>query len=345
MAPDLFPDDVRTVYSGTPGDYITSLAVNPVNSSEVLLTVQRNATGVVPITFSPTYTANIALMELYKSTDNGSTWTKLNTPMYYSGTGQYPLASLVRYAPSDPNTLYMDGAHYRSTDGGNTWTDISLPQAIHINSGALAIHPQNSTTLIAAVGTTTHAAAAKSTDGGSTWTTIGSGFPDGWTVDALSFDPTNSNTVYMAGWVYPDQYTRFYRSDDGGNTWIRKGDLGTGVPTQIEVTSSGTLYVNGNFGLMKSTDGGSTWTKKSAVGIGTGHYPGMILDSSTIYNASYDVYRVTNAGSTWTKINGNLPTINANKQSDVWNLAKTGNYLLAGTFWHGVMRLDLSTCP
>ncbi|HET9030069.1 MAG TPA: hypothetical protein VFN49_07830 [Candidatus Aquilonibacter sp.] len=64
---------------------------------------------------------------LFKSTDGGSTWTKLTGHGLPEGTtGRYGLA----IAPSDPNKVYAliestAGVLWRSDDGGNNWTLVS----------------------------------------------------------------------------------------------------------------------------------------------------------------------------------------------------------------------------
>jgi len=75
---------------------------------------------------------------LYKSTDGGDTWTRLNSvnprPMYFSQ---------VRVDPSDDKFLYVLGVSlYRSSDGGKTFTP-SGNRGVHPDQHALWIDPRD----------------------------------------------------------------------------------------------------------------------------------------------------------------------------------------------------------
>lgn len=80
---------------------------------------------------------------LYKSTDTGETWTRINSitprPMYFSK---------VRVDPNDENNIWVLGiALHRSTDNGRRFTDDGAP-GVHADHHAMWINPADSRHMI-----------------------------------------------------------------------------------------------------------------------------------------------------------------------------------------------------
>lgn len=152
---------------------------------------------------------------VYKSADNGKTWTWLGLPESHH-IGEIKLHS------TDPNTAWVavlghlyspnkERGIYKTTDGGKTWK-----QTLYVdeNTGAvdLDINPSNPNELYAGMWYRTRKAwnfeesgksggIFKSTDGGETWQKIsveGAGFPTGDGVGriGLAVYPKNPNIVY-----------------------------------------------------------------------------------------------------------------------------------------------------
>jgi len=85
--------------AGTAAEYYSySVAISPTDQNLVILATYYN---------------------LYRSTDCGTTWTKVTNNQYYN-------YSLV-FSPANPNTVFAGGYNYvyRSTDAGVTWTTYS----------------------------------------------------------------------------------------------------------------------------------------------------------------------------------------------------------------------------
>ncbi|HMP59531.1 MAG TPA: PDZ domain-containing protein [Gemmatales bacterium] len=81
---------------------------------------------------------------VYKSTDGGETWTRLNSlnprPMYFS---------LIRIDPNDDQTIYVGGiSMHRSTDGGKTFR-VDRAREVHADYHALWINPKDSRHIVA----------------------------------------------------------------------------------------------------------------------------------------------------------------------------------------------------
>ncbi len=84
--------------------------------------------------------------EVYRSTDGGDTWVKVNekpvggSPAYYYGQ--------IRVDPQNADVVYLLGVPVvRSTDGGHTWSG-NLAGGVHVDHHALWIDPANSNSLI-----------------------------------------------------------------------------------------------------------------------------------------------------------------------------------------------------
>ncbi len=152
---------------------------------------------------------------VYKSSDNGKTWTWL-------GLADSHHIGEIKLHATDPNTAWVavlghlyspnkERGIYKTTDGGKTWK-----QTLYIdeNTGAvdLDINPSNSNELYAGMWYRTRKAwnfeesgksggIFKSTDGGETWQKVsveGAGFPTGDGVGriGLAIYPKNPNIVY-----------------------------------------------------------------------------------------------------------------------------------------------------
>ena len=118
---------------------------------------------------------------IYRSTNNGVSWTKLTNGLPVSGYERIELAG----APSNPDILYalfQDATSYecsgiyKTTNGGDSWTTLNIPNALGMNNFArsqawynlsVAVDPDDPNRLIVG-GIDLHL----SENGGQTWTQI-----------------------------------------------------------------------------------------------------------------------------------------------------------------------------
>lgn len=155
---------------------------------------------------------------VYRSTDGGNTWTRLQNVIFTGAAAISPKIALGRAGTHGTKfvAVLMARKVFTSTDGGNTFTqrtDVDpVPWAVFQApwDSVVAVDPTDEAVLLAG-----HVALERSIDGGVTWTTVGGFTGSNVHVDqqALAFDPTNHDRVFVAtdGGVS--------RSTDNGVTW------------------------------------------------------------------------------------------------------------------------------
>jgi photosystem II stability/assembly factor-like uncharacterized protein len=233
-----------------------------------------------------TYFVGVAQGGVWKTTNNGSSWTPL--------TDNLPITRIsdICIDPNNPDIMYisvcdfayvgvglkLDGRKrnthyglgvYKTTDGGLSWQPSGLSFQLTNGDASLikeiAVSKSNSNRLVACGASGMYT----SSDAGATWTKkLDSLFWD------MVQDPVNPNILYAAsGWVKNsgEGYAGIYKSTDFGNTWtmLSTGIPGTGAVQRIKlaIAPSDNNYIyaiavdsqRGLHGLYKSTNAGSSW--------------------------------------------------------------------------------------
>jgi photosystem II stability/assembly factor-like uncharacterized protein len=290
--------------------------------------------------------AGAACGGVFKSTDNGVSWT----PIFdIQGT---PSIGALAVHPNDPQILYVGTGEanssgdsysgtgiYKSTNGGSTWTHMGLDSSYHI--GRIAINPQNPEIVYVAVsgklfGTNPERGIYKSTNGGVTWEQKLFVSDSTAAVD-VALNPSHPETLYAAMWerIRRSQQRKsggltsaIYKSTNGGNTWYR---LTNGLPAQadtigriglsVSASSPNVVYAiysdhPGDFmGVYKSTNYGESWTRTNDGALqgflgGFGWYFGNIrvdpTDPNRVFVLGMDLYRSTNGGSSWSEVGSSV---------------------------------------
>ena len=233
---------------------------------------------------------------VFKSTDGGSTWSKI---LYKDeNTGAIDLSldahhSNVLYASlwqtrRPPWNVYppSNGAGsglYKTVDGGKTWSKVSgngFPAVVgHVG---IAISPADSSRVYALVDTddTKNGGMYRSDDSGQTWRrTDGEGriWTRGWYFGGVTADPKNRDEVYVND-------TSTYRSTDGGKSF----DAIKGAPggddnhsLWIDPTQTNRMILGTDQGAIISNDGAKTWS--SWYNQPTGQFYHVALDTRFPY--------------------------------------------------------------
>ncbi len=221
----------------------------------------------------------------YRSTDRGTTWTKV-------GDSPDQVYSLV----SGGDSLYATGSagNMVSTDEGESW---ELRNA-GFRAGwttALALAPGNSDRVFASLSEGTY----ESSDGGESWRRIET-LPS---IEGFAFAGDAHRTVYAGA------RGAVYRSDDGGNTWASRGYYPSAFSRLVTdpFDPDMIIAVANRTGVIRSTDGGATWAKFDE------DLPQ--LEQRALLRTGADSYMVGNwlgvfakvGGSPWTKDVAGLP--------------------------------------
>ena len=196
---------------------------------------------------------------VYKSTDNGKSWTQKNNGI----AGDEPF--VWRITPSQDGSLYLvvarrsekqdlspslAGALYRSTDKAEHWQRIDLPAGVNGPTG-------------------------------------------------LEIDPRDPHRLYLTAWGQEgdsaDKNGGVYASDDGGKTWRTLFTKSQHVyDLTIDTHHPDTLYICGfDAAAFRSTDRGAHWELIKGYNFKWGHR--VILDP----NDSTQIYITTYGGGVW----------------------------------------------
>ncbi len=205
---------------------------------------------------------------LYRSTDDGATWTDVRPTDkndYYD----------VQWRPGDVNKVFAAkgsasaGNNVKvSTNDGQTWAFSGTGQPLEFQVGKTKIgmspaNPDYIYSVYANKGDGTTLGVYRSTDSGATWTarntTLNMTGQQGWYNLTCQVDPTNVETVIIGG-------VSLYRSTNGGTSYsvIGSGEVHVDHHAiQYEPGSTTNVWVGSDGGVWKSTNGGVSWPASS----------------------------------------------------------------------------------
>lgn len=239
---------------------------------------------------------------LYRSLDDGATFTKLSTCSGAGNVAPTALASGTLFVPSSPDGVC------RSTDRGTTWTTITTPTAPVSRVGA---DPNDVTRVY--LGTSD--GMARSTDGGATFAVFNEGL-NASSVLQVALDPSNPATLYAVRDAASSAARLLAKSTDGGETWA---EVGAAVPAgqtvkRVAVDPASVVYAVSDTRVLKSVNGGASWSDSSSgIQIASPETDPLIWvgvapsSPSRLYVAGKQTFFAsTDAGASW-KTAGKLP--------------------------------------
>jgi photosystem II stability/assembly factor-like uncharacterized protein len=258
------------------------------------------------------------LIDIFKTTDAGAHWTRLNAPNFCGGNGQCWYDLIVRPSPTDPNLIFAGGVTMiRSVNGGANWT--ILPS----NGTGGAPHVDNHAMIFSNDGTRFY----NGNDGGMWSTDVFSSAGIVWNnlnatlaltqyYPAISMHPTNPN-LGLGG--AQDNGSHVFQ---GNPEWtlVLGGD---GASTAIDPSAPNyvytafqdiTLFRSYIFGMSGFGSGGSGF-QSVVSGIDQDDRSPFIgtytLDPSfpqRMYYGTFRLYQSLDGGGLWNPISGDLTT-------------------------------------
>jgi photosystem II stability/assembly factor-like uncharacterized protein len=267
------------------------------------------------------------LLEMLKSTDGGSSWTKLTPPDYFAPEHQGWFDTTLAVDPSGANVVFAGAGagtntFIESRDGGASWTDVSLGSPpspdTFANSAPHADHH--------GIGFDASGRLLDGDDGGLfrldnplpgsvQWTDL-NGNLQITQFTGIALDPTDPNIAYGGS---QDNGTAVFNGALGW-TALRGGDGGF---VRVDPNNPATIYHtyqwdSGNIqpdALERSDDGGATWVAKTT-GINpsdaTSFYPPYRIDpsdSARLLLGTNRVYESSNHADSWAAIS---PVLSSN---------------------------------
>ncbi|MNK00386.1 BNR/Asp-box repeat protein [compost metagenome] len=356
---------------------LAGMDVVPANGSKIFTSSDNGASWALSMTgFDPTYmpvdfvTASNGdiyvtgdkydngtssfLNKLYKSTNQGTSWTEVST------TGLTSLGNVQTLAISG-NKIILGGVDvvpangckiFASSDNGNSWTQSMtgfdptyMPvDFVTASNGDIYVtgdkYDNGTSSFLNKL--------YKSTNQGTSWTEVSTtGLTSLGNVQTLAI---SGNKIILGGVdVVPANGCKIFASSDNGNSWTQSmtGFDPTYMPVDFVTASNGDIYVTGDKydngtssflnKLYKSTDQGASWTEVSTTGLTTlGNVQTLTISGSKMILGGMDVvsangskiftsdFSVSTAGIHETEPE-KMVTIFPNPSTDIVNLDFTNN--------------------
>jgi photosystem II stability/assembly factor-like uncharacterized protein len=194
---------------------------------------------------------------VYRTLDNGKTWTSLK--------GMEGKSVRAMALSANNHKVLVAGALdgvYRSNDGGDSWERISPSGHAELkNFESIAVDPVDPNVVYAG----TWHLAWKTSDGGRNWHQIKNGVIDDSDVFSIIIDPRNPQVVYASA------CSGIYKSENGGELFHKV----QGIPfsarrtrvLQQDPVNSSVVYAGTTEGLWKTSDAGKSWRRMTGTNV------------------------------------------------------------------------------
>jgi photosystem II stability/assembly factor-like uncharacterized protein len=243
------------LYAGTPEGIYRGSADGSGNWIAIGVPSMGSVTSIAidPTDFRTLY-ATSSTGGIFKSTDQGTTWSAVN-----QGLTMTDIRSILVH-PQNPNLLYAGGVGmvFKSTDGGGEWTAIDLGTLENVSNPlpTASIKSMISTfgNILYAGGSAGFVGVFKSVNQGKSWTAMSTRLAS-QEVQALAFHPDQPAILYAA--LAGDGV---YKSLDGGGSWREENGPASQPAQQITKFVSSLIVDPGNPNrLYAGTSGGGVF--------------------------------------------------------------------------------------
>jgi len=214
--------------------------------------------------------AEYVYLAFFKSTNNGSSWTKKMSGIpvgsgYWDGTTER--CQFIAPFIMDPNNSQslIAGTYklYKTTDGANNWSAISsdLTGDGSGSSGAtisaIAIAKGNSNVIYAGC---SNGRVQVTTNNGGSWSVVSSSLPTLYVTD-IEISSTNPGAAYLTYSGYTSS-SKIYKTSNYGSTWT---NISSGLPNlpvncvALNPDNASQIIVGTDLGIFSSINDGGTW--------------------------------------------------------------------------------------
>ncbi|HRP92708.1 MAG: hypothetical protein IT276_05545 [Ignavibacteriaceae bacterium] len=251
-------------------------------------------------------------VNIYKSTNYGTTWTQLTTtPGFQSQGGQAWYDLYVRVNPKNPNKVYVGTIDvYRSTDGTN-FTNITNGYAggsVHVDQHYLFFHPAQENTFFVC----NDGGIYRTTDNGNSFTNYNQNLTltQFYRIAASPFTPSR-----ILGGTQDNGTQQTYSALNWAAAF--GGDGGEVCFNPMVSNDQNILGESQNGGLVRTTNGGTSWVD-ATTGINTSENVAWVAPiikhpniSGHFFTARQRIYLSTDYGGSWTAISSNVNSSSA----------------------------------
>lgn len=237
---------------------------------------------------------------LYKSSDNGNTWTQMNHDGIYEQPYMWWFGKIF-IDPNNPDVVYLTSYHMeKSVDGGNTWNTIFT--GAHVDQHAVYINPENSEMVL--IGN--DGGVYRSNNGGTSKTKL-NGLPN---VQFYTCEIDFSTPERIYGGAQDNGTLRTFSGDVSDWDEIYFGD---GFRVLVDPSENIFVYAEYQYGaLARSTNGGSIFIPATN-GISSAdrhnwNTPVIFnpINPAILYYGTNRLYKSNNRAVNWTVISPDL---------------------------------------
>lgn len=261
-------------------------------------------TGIAGLGSPLLFVATQATSRLYRSTNDGDSWSTIPTS---------PSKSWTTLAASGTTILAGTTSEglVRSTDGGASWGSANngYPASAEVSSilfAGGAVFAAGGT-----VGQPSTFGVYRSTDNGGSWAKVSADLPSTGSIPALEAQ----GAALYAGVEAQANNSGLYRSTNGGVNWTRVSGGIHGGPAALSVAFDGSTILMGTWqGVYRSTDDGGTWADSdhgTAAIRGTGSLlrdgASVVVGLETNGDAGRGIWRSGDGGESWAGPGSGMP--------------------------------------